>query len=159
MLSVGKKSYWANVRPGAAIADLREVYRQAGANRWRIALAALAVTTTLFWPLISPTWRARPPRPKVIYINSFPENQTAAEIKAFTEKTQTKVDKIRAQEAAADKLERDMYKAIGRASGMDVDAIEKQAQADAKASEAAKAAAMQKQAQGPAAPQAPVGKR
>lgn len=163
MLTLAKKSYWNNVRPGAAIADLREVIRQAGRNRWRIGLCAVTVTSFLFWGLLHGEWRGPPPRPKIIYINSFPADQTAAEILAFREKTQAKVDAARARDAAADKLERDMYKAIGRASGMDVDAIERQAQADAKASEAARAAALarSKQDQARSAPQpgSPVGQR
>ena len=56
---------------------------------------------------------------------------------------------------ARDEQVKGVYRALGKASGMDVDAIEKQARADEKA-EAAKAAAAP--APGPATSSAPVAK-
>jgi len=171
MLGIGKRSYWKQVHPVGAIADFREVFRDAGGNRWRIALASLAVTGTMFWTLTHESWRVRPPRPTVIYVNSFPLDRTAAESREFMAKNQKVVDQIKAEDARQAQIEKDMYKALGRASGMDVDAIERKAlqeqrAADAKASEAAKVAAQkqleqqaQNQVQNQPLPQAPVGKR
>jgi hypothetical protein len=137
MLGVTKSSYWKNVNPTGAISDFRTVFRDAGRNRWKIALGAALTTASLFWLLTHETWRAPPPRPKILYINSWPKSRTAAETKAFITKNQKWKDDRAAEQAQSDEEVRKMYKALGRVSGMDVDKIEKDAQAEASASAAA----------------------
>ena len=132
-----------------AITEFVEVFRDAGPKRWRTALAAAATTGLLFWMLTHDTWRGPPPRPTVIYINSWPLTRTAKQTHDFIEANQKFNDARAAEQAEADEKMRQMYKAVGRASGMDVDRIEREAKADAKAETAAKAKA-------PAAQQAPV---
>ncbi|MEY4160136.1 MAG: hypothetical protein RLZZ136_757 [Pseudomonadota bacterium] len=137
MLSLTKSAYWKNVQPVGALTDLRKVFRDAGSNRWRIGFAAAATTLFLFWLLTHETWRAPPPRPNVVYINSWPASRTMAETKKFIAANQKQQDEIAAQQAKADEEVRQMYKALGRVSGMDVDKIER----DAKAQDKAKAKA------------------
>ncbi len=139
MLGVKKSSYWSHVSPTGAIGDLREVFRDAGRNRLRIALAASVITAILFWGLTRDTWRVPPPRPTITYINSWPASRTMAETKKFIEANQKRNDEIAADEARRDEEVRKAYKALGRATGMDVDAIEQKAKAEAAAAEKAKA--------------------
>ncbi len=141
-----RRSYFKHVNPRGAVSDFREVFQQAGKNRWRIALAAMAITGTLFWALTKDSWRIPPPKPQITYINSFPMDRTAAETKAFIEKNQKIKDEQEALRKANEEESKKLWRAVGKASGMDVDKIER----DAKAAEAAEAAARQ---------QAPVGQR
>jgi hypothetical protein len=140
MLSIGKRNFWNNVQPVGAIADLRAVYQQAGKYRWRFMLAALASTGGLFFMMTQESWKMAPARPTVIFINSWTGQRSDAEIRASNLVNQQRKDLDEADQQARDDKVKGVYRALGKASGMDVDAIEKQARADEKA-EAAKAAA------------------
>ncbi len=133
MLGLRKSNYWSHVSPTGAIGDLRDVFRDAGRNRLRIAFAASVITAILFWGLTRDVWRVPPPRPTITYINSWPANRTMAETKKFIEANQKRNDEIAADQAKRDEEVRKAYKALGRATGIDVDAIEKKAKADAAA--------------------------
>ena len=62
-----------------------------------------------------------PGRPKVTYITSWPEHRSDAEIIASNMANQRRKDALAGEQAKRDEAVRDMYKALGRASGMDVD--------------------------------------
>lgn len=140
-------TYWRNVNPVGAIADFRTVYEQAGTNRWRFALAALAVTAGVFSIMWQEEVRGPPPRPKVTLITSWPADRTDAEILASNIENQKRKDRLAAEQAKRDEEVRGIYKAIGRASGMDVDAIEARAKAEKAAEAAAERARLTPQAQ------------
>ena len=145
-------SFLTNIRPGGAIADFRSVYRNAGPNRWRyVLLAALCTAGTFGIMVVTQNWKGERKLPEVIYINSWPANRTEAETKAFILANQKKKEADAAREAAYAKDAQDMWMAVGKASGMDVDKIKQQAEAD-KAAEQAKA-----DAAGKPVPQAKVG--
>lgn len=144
-----KNSIWKDVSPKGAVSDFVAVFRDAGPRRWRIALAAAACTGITFSMLTREEHRIPQRLPTITYINSWQEGRSDKEIIAGNIANQ-KLKEQEAAEAARDAQEtRDLYKALGRASGMDVDAIERQAKAD----EAAEAAA-KKAGGGPVAPTA-----
>ena len=124
-----------------AITEFFEVFRDAGPKRWRTVLAASLTTLLLFWALTHGSWRGPPPRPEVTYINSWPLTRTEKQRKAFVEANQKLIDDRAAELARNEEELRERYKAVGRASGMDVDQIERDAKAEAKAKSEAKAAA------------------
>jgi hypothetical protein len=135
----GMREMWREATPRGAIADMRTVYQQAGKNRWRIALLAGLTTFGTFSVMTSQSWKKGRELPEITYINSWPADRTAAETKAFIEENQRRKDERAALEAKIDAETKALWKALGRASGMDVEAIEAQAEADRKAAEAAKA--------------------
>jgi hypothetical protein len=135
----GMREMWREATPRGAIADLKAVYEQAGNNRWRIALLAGLTTFGTFSVMTSQSWKKARELPEITYINSWPADRTAAETKAFIEENQRRKDERAALEAKIDAETKALWKALGRASGMDVEAIEAQAEADRKAAEAAKA--------------------
>lgn len=130
---------WKNVDPVGAIADFRTVWQQAGKNRWWIALASAAATISIFSLMAQEEHRILPRPPKVIYITSWRADRTDAEIIASNKANQIYQDKLRAEQAKREEEVREIYKKIGRYSGMDVDAIEAKAKADKAAEDAAKA--------------------
>jgi hypothetical protein len=122
------------------VKDFVAVFRDAGTNRWRIALAA-SCTALTFSMLTREEHRIPQRLPYITYINSWRDGRSDAEIKASNVANQ-KMKEKEAAEAERDAQEtRDLYKALGRASGMDVDAIEAKAKADEATAAAAKAAA------------------
>ncbi|PLK26616.1 hypothetical protein [Novosphingobium sp. TH158] len=146
MLGLGKRSYWQHINPRGALADFREVFRQAGKNRWRIAAASLAITSVLFWALTKDSWRIPPARPQITYINSWPLDRTEAETQAFIRKNQAMKDEQEAIRKRNEEETKALYRQLGRISGMDVEKIER----EAREQEAAEQARKQ---------QAPVGQR
>ena len=145
MVAQRPKSYWRNINPTGAIGDFIAVFRQAGSNRWRFALLALASTGAAFSLIIWEEARIQPRPPEIIYINSWRPGRSDAEIRASNIANQKKKEREEAEQAERDAEVRHIYKVLGRASGMDVDAIEAKAKADAaaeaKAAEAKAAAA------------------
>lgn len=140
MLFSRKNSIWKDVSPKGAVSDFIAVFRDAGPNRWRIALAAAGCTALTFSLMTREEHRIPQRLPTITYINSWREGRSDAEIKASNLANQ-KLKEREAAEAERDAQEtRDLYKALGRASGMDVDAIEAKAKADDAAAAAAKKA-------------------
>ena len=131
-------SFIKNVNPAGAISELRDVFRDAGPTRWRyVALSAL-ITGGLFGGLaVTQNWVADRKLPEIDYINSWPEDRTASETKAFIIANQKDKDAREKAQAEADAEVQNMYMTLGRATGVDVDAMKKKADAD-KADEAAK---------------------
>lgn len=133
-----RPGYWQHVHPGGAIADLASVIREAGPNRWRIAVLSAAATLGMFSVMWQEEARGLPPGPKVTYIRSWPADRTDAEIIASNIENQRRKERLAAEQAKRDAEVREIYKKIGRASGMDVDKIEREAAAQ-RAAEAARA--------------------
>ncbi len=127
-------SFFKDVKFGAAFGDLVRYLRAPGEYKPLIMLAscvppALIVAAFYFDALD----KARPGPPEIIYFESWPLTRTIEESRAANIENQKKKDKQRAIEKAA-------YMALGRASGIDVDKIDREVQAE-QAAEKAKAAA------------------
>ena len=135
-------SFWSNVRPVGAIADFRAVFAQAGRHRWRIALLAMTTTWLVFSLVTHEEARIRPRPPHIDYINSWHAGRSDAEIIAGNIANQKRKEELLADQARRAEMVRGIYKSLGRAAGMDVDAIERQAKADEAAKAKADAARM-----------------
>ena len=132
---------WKDISPGGAIADFRTVYRDAGPRRWLFALAAACVTASIFLLMTQQEGRG-PPRPnKVVFFESWRADRSDAEVRKHILEVQKQTDAQNAEEARRAEDVRQMYKTLGRMSGMDVDAIERKANAERAAEAAARAAA------------------
>ena len=134
-------SFMRNINPVGALADLRTVYREAGPARWRYALLAALCTFGTFAIMATQNWVGERRLPEITYINSWPADRTDAETKAFIIANQKKKDAREKAQAESDAEAQKLWMAVGKASGMDVDAIKRQADADA-AAEKAKVAAL-----------------
>lgn len=132
-----RSAYWQNVRPRGMIADFASVWRQAGGNRWRIALASAACTYGVFHVMSNQGGQAPHPPPKVTYITSWQADRTDEEIIASNIQHQKIKDVLVAEQAAREEKVKDIYRTIGRMSGMDVEKIEREAKAEQEAEEKA----------------------
>lgn len=129
---------WREASPRGAIADLKLVYDQAGRNRWWIAFASALATLGMFSVMTGESWKKGRELPEIIYINSWSLDRTDAESAAFVAENQRRKDERAALEAKAEAEAKAFWKALGRVSGMDVDKIEAQAEADRQANPAVK---------------------
>ncbi len=129
-----------HVRPGNAISDFRDIFRDAGPRRWPIAIASAICTLAIFSLMMGESWKGPRPLPTVIYINSWPEDRSEAETEAFIAENQKRKEANAELLAEREKIRRELWTALGRASGMDVDKMAAEADAE-RAAEAAKAKA------------------
>jgi hypothetical protein len=140
MALLKRSGMWRDVSPVGAIGDLFTVFREAGRNRWRFAGLALLPPLGIFWFFANEVVYADPPRPVVTYITSFRPGRTDAEIIASNIANQRYQDQLAAEQAKREEEVRQIYKKLGRLSGLDVDAIEAKAKAERAAEEAARKA-------------------
>lgn len=127
---------WADVDVGGAVGDFIKVFRETGPNRWRFAVLAAIPPVAIFTVFMHEEAHGKPPRPEIIYISSWRADRSLAEIERTNIENQRLKDRIAALEAKRAEDEQRMYMALGRASGFDVDAMKKQADADRAAQEA-----------------------
>ncbi len=125
-----------NVNPVGAIADFRTVYEQAGSNRWRFAALALACTGGLFMMMNGESYKKQRPKPEITYITAWPEHRTDAETAAFIAENQKRKDAQAERIRVYEQTGQDLWMSLGRATGVDVDTIKKQADADKAKAEA-----------------------
>ena len=142
-------SYWKNINPSGAVSDFFTVFRDAGPKRWPIALLSAAITFVMVSSMAMESWKAPRALPTITYITTFPDDWTPAESKAFRDANQKVKEERAAAQEAYEAEGRKMWETLGRASGMDVDAIKKKAEADRateKAAEEARIESLKKQA-------------
>ena len=123
--------------PAPGFADLWNEIRRPRPYRWAFVLASfLPVAAILYWAVEQRAYKA-PERPQIEYITTFDPARTDAEIIASNRANQELKDLRAAAEERIATRKRDMYKALGAAAGMDVEAIERKAEAERAAEQAA----------------------
>lgn len=141
MALIQPSSFWRKANPRGAIADFRSVYEQAGPNRWRIGVVSAAATIGIFSVMFQEEQRGIPHPPRITYVSTLEAGRSDKQIIAENKANQILKDRYNALQAKRDEEVREIYRKVGRMSGMDVDAIEKRAAAERAAEESAKAAA------------------
>ncbi|MEW9855811.1 hypothetical protein [Novosphingobium sp. M1R2S20] len=129
---------WRDVKPTGMFADFREVWRQAGHNRWRFAAVAGACTFGIFYVMVQQEASAPHLPPEVTYITVLPEHRSDAEIMASNIENQKRKEALALERARRDAEVRELYKMLGRWGGMDVEKIAREADAEAAAEEKAR---------------------
>ncbi len=137
---------------GAALALIAGVAIAAAiAEHVRIRVGVLALAGLMTFTLMYQFTKERvivPPRPpEVTFISTFADGRSDAEIQASNIANQAVQDRWQAELARREEEAKDAYRALGRATGLDVDAMEReiarqeaQAQPSASASGAARPA-------------------
>lgn len=127
------KGFFANVSPRRALADLWRVLGAPNEYRGRaLALAAL-VTGGILWVMLQQEERGLPPPPKVIYFESWRSDRSDAEIAAGNVEATRKARAAAAAEEQRAEDIRQMYKAVGAATGLDTRTMYEQGKAEREA--------------------------
>ena len=121
----GPTNFWRDVSPRGAVGDLVGEWRQPTPHRWQILGVSIAATFALMMVFLPEEQRAPPEKPVITWINTFDAGRTDEEIIASNIENQQRQDAIRAIREAQAERRREIYRALGRASGMDVDADRK----------------------------------
>lgn len=123
--------------PAPGLADFWSYIRRPIPYRWPIlALSVLPVAGIMAWAL-EQQFYAPPERPRVTYITTLEDGRSDAAIAAENAENQRIKDLRAAEEARIQDEKRRMYKALGRATGLDVDSMERNAEAERAAKDAA----------------------
>lgn len=95
--------------------------------RIRFSVLAIAVVMTggLLYQFTRERVRIPPPPAEVTYISTFEPDRTDAQIAASNLANQKKQERLNAEQAKRENEARDVYRALGRATGLDVDAMER----------------------------------
>lgn len=93
--------------------------------RFGILMLASIIPAAIFWQFGKERWRIPPAPPKVEYISTFAEGRTDAEIEASNRANQEVQDALRAEQRRREEEAKEAYRALGRASGMDVEQMER----------------------------------
>lgn len=132
--------------PTGGIADFWAEFRRP--NPYRLPILVLSVLPALgilAWAMEQEYYR-EPERPRIEYITTLPEGRSDAEILAENRANQEIKDLRAAEEKRIAERKREIYKSLGRASGLDVDEIERKAEAERAAAAAAAAKAREDRA-------------
>lgn len=122
--------------PAGGIADFWTEIRRPTPYRWPILLASLLCTGALLYWVMRESVLVPPERPKVSFISTFEEGRSDAQIVASNIANQKRKERLAAEQAKRDEQVKEAYKALGRATGLDVDAMERNAAAEKAAEEA-----------------------
>jgi hypothetical protein len=110
--------------------DLVGFLRTSGRHSPWLFLAACVPTAIIIYTFyLDSIEKGTPPPREIIYVESWPGTRSIEESKAAIAERQKLKDETRAREKEA-------YKAFGRAVGMDVDKIEREAQSEQEAQKA-----------------------
>lgn len=130
--------------PGPGLADFWAYLRQPQPYRWPILLVSTVPILLIVAWAGSEEVMVPPRSPDVIYISTLEADRSDEEILASNIANQKRQDELRAQIEALEERKRELYRALGGASGMDVEAMERQAAAE-RAREEAEAEAFRQQ--------------
>lgn len=134
-LYIGTMLRNSRFNPGTGIADFWSEFRKPTPYRWPILGVSALFTCSLLYAVTKERYYYPPERPTIEYITSFEDGRSDAEIAASNEENQRRQDAIAAELEEIAERKRDLYRSLGRASGMDVDAMERQIAAERAAEE------------------------
>lgn len=113
------KAFFRNVSPRRAVADLWQVLGAPSEYRAIALVLAALVTGGIFVVMSNQGGRGLPRPPKVIYFPSFLEGRSDSEILAENKAATAKAKAEEAEYEAGQERVRQMYKAVGNATGVD----------------------------------------
>ncbi len=133
--------FGSRFNPTGGIADFWHEIRRPTPYRWPVlGLSLLCTFALLFW-VTKERVLVPPEPPKVSFISTFEAGRSDAEILASNLENQKRKERREAEQAKREEAAKAAYRALGRATGLDVDAMERKIAEEQKAEAAAKSGA------------------
>lgn len=92
---------------------------------WNAVAIAALLTGGIMYQFTQENVRVPPAPPEVSYISTFKDGRTDAEILESNRANQVVQERLRAEQAEREEKAKEAYRALGRATGLDVDAMER----------------------------------
>ena len=118
------KEFLRRISPRAAFSDFLHEWQAPTPHRWQVLGVSVAATFALMVMFLPESQRADPRPPTITWITTFAPGRTEAEIAASNLANQKRQDALRAQAAAREERRKELYRQLGRATGVDVDKME-----------------------------------
>jgi hypothetical protein len=122
------RDFFRSISPRRAANDFLDVWRGENRHRWLVLGVAVAMTGSLLAMFLPEGGRAPETPPEIVWVATFAESRTQADIIASNCANQRLKDELEAELAEREELRREAYAALGRATFIDVDQL--QAEAD-----------------------------
>lgn len=130
-------SFIARFNPVPGLKDFWREIRRPDTHRWPALFAACGITGTLFFAFWQEGGIVLPAPPEVTYITTLDQDRPDAEIVASNIANQQRQDAIAARREEKLQRSRDIYRALGDATGIDTAEMEREIAADRARDEAA----------------------
>ena len=127
------KNFFRNVSPRRAIMDLWQIMGAPSEYRTRGLVLAACVTGGIFYLMVQQEGRGLPRPPKVLYFESWRADRSDKEIIAGNIAATKKARAEEAEEERHAENIRQMYKAVGAATGIDTEKMYQQGKAEREA--------------------------
>ncbi len=114
----------------AGVADLWDYVREPRPYRWLFLAISFAIPLVALAVLSQESHLRPPDAPKVTYISTFAEGRSDEEIRQSNIENQQRKEAREAERAELENRKVEAYKTLGRATGLDVEAMERQAEID-----------------------------
>ncbi len=119
------------------VGDLWNELKRPQPYRWPILFASCALTGLGLYPFVKERVYPPPPKPDIVYLTTFAPDRTEAEIIASNLENQERKEARQRLEEARIEKRREMYRALGQATGIDTDKMEAEIAAEKAREEAA----------------------
>ena len=129
------RKFFARLNPLAGARDFAHEFSRPTPHKWQIMGVSIAATFFVFMAFIPDDQPIKPRSPDITYITSFAPDRTDEEIMASNIANQERQDRLRAEAAERAEFRKEIYRTLGRASGIDVDEMEREIEEE-KAAEA-----------------------
>lgn len=114
----------------AGVADLWDYIREPRPFRWTFLAISVAIPASATVMLAQESHFRPPDAPEVSYITTLAEGRSDEEIRRTNLENQQRKEKRAAKRAELVERKVEAYKTLGRATGLDVDEMERQAEAE-----------------------------
>lgn len=119
-------NFWRQISPRRAVADFMGQWQRPNPRRWQIMAVSIAATGSIMWVFVPKNQRVEPRPPEVTWITTFDESRTREEIIASNIANQRRKERLEALEAERLEYRKELYRELGRATGLDVDEMERE---------------------------------
>ncbi len=126
--------------PAPGIMDFWNEFKKPNPYRVPILIASAVPFTLIFYALGAQTYYGETEKPEITYITTVDPERSDEEVIASNIENQEVKDLREAREAEIEQRKRDLYKALGAATGLDVEEMERRAEEERAAEEAAEQA-------------------
>ena len=108
-----------------ALREFREQWDRPDGVRWRVLALSAAITFAIVYTAVPRSERAAPQPPDVTFIQNFAPGRSDEEIARENLINQCEQDRFAALQEQRVERRREMYRALGQATGLDTDEMER----------------------------------
>ena len=127
------------LNPAPGLRDFWTEFSRPNPHRWPVLGVSIALTFTIFYVVTRERAVGLPSPPEVIYISTFEDGRSQEDIVASNIENQTRKEALAKREEERLEVRRELYRQLGKATGLDTDEMERKIREDEAREKAAEA--------------------